>query len=274
MRPLIIVLIVLAVALLAATGCGAGSSPIAQTQAPTTPKPITQPTTPTSTGSAAQGVYSGSTTAGTTLTAIVLPNDDFVALYGTESSNLFYVSGVLFGRGQSDHGTFTVDWIDDYSYTGTITKLSLAANYVIGSSLNGTLTGPGVAAISITSTTMPSSSFNYNTGALLSDITGDWSGTLFDGTPANITVNAYGAFTGSSSSGCSFSGTITPDASRNFFVVLFAFAGDPCSEPNTEAAGIGLDYLVAGTTSRQLLMAARTTSYYAGPAQTFVARRQ
>lgn len=249
-------------ALVACCSCG-GSSPALSIQPQASP----------SSAGEAQGVYSGTTSTGSSFVAIILPDDALVALYGTQTSNVFYIAGILFGGGKSDHGNFTVSWIDDYYYTGTITNGSLSATYVVDSTFNGSFTETGAPTINFTAEAMTPSLFNYDTPASLSDITGTWTGTLLDATSASVTINPDGTFTGSSS-GCSFSGTVTPDKSnKNFFNFQMIFGGSPCSDPNEEAAGIAVDYVLAGTTIRQLVMGGRTTSYYGGPAQVFVATR-
>jgi hypothetical protein len=97
------------------------------------------------------------------------------------------------------------------------------------------------------------SSFNYGTPALLSGISGTWTGTLMDGSTAVVNIDTSGTFSGSDS-GCSFSGTITPDSSgKNFFKVFLTYGASPCLSPNQTQAGIGVDYLLPDGVTHQLL---------------------
>ncbi|MGA9566102.1 MAG: hypothetical protein WBS19_11310, partial [Candidatus Korobacteraceae bacterium] len=222
--------------------CGGGSS-----SANSNP---TNPTTPTPAPSA-QGVYSGMTSTGLTFETIILPNDKFYAVYGPGNGNTFYGTGIVTGQGASNNGTYTAN-VTDYYYTGIVNTGSISASYVAGSSISGTLSEGGVSE-TFSGTGIPSSEFNYNTPAVLSNITGNWTGTLQDGTTAEVTINPSGTFAGSDS-GCSFSGSISPDSSnKNFFDVQLTFGGTPCLLTNQGASGVAVDYLLSDGVTRQLL---------------------
>jgi hypothetical protein len=53
----------------------------------------------TTTPSSAQGVFSGTTSNGSSFQSIILPNDIFYAIYGTTSGNVLYISGMMTGQG-------------------------------------------------------------------------------------------------------------------------------------------------------------------------------
>jgi len=201
----------------------------------------------------AQGVYSGTTSSGFSFSTIVLPNDKFYAIYGTVSGNALLLSGLVTGQGTSGNATYTAS-VTDYVNTGAINSGSISATYVAATSLNGSLTENGTA-ITFTGTSEPASSFNYNTSASLSAITGTWTGTLLDGMTTTVTIDSNGNVSGSSS-GCSFSGTVAADSSnKNFFDVSLTFGASPCSLPNQTATGIGVEYLLSDGVTHQLLAA-------------------
>jgi hypothetical protein len=200
----------------------------------------------------AQGVYFGTTSLGTTFETIVLPNDKAYALYGTTSGNIFLVEGFLAGQGSSKNGSYTAS-VTDYYYTGADYSGSVTASYVVGSSLNGTYTESGQQE---TFTGSVSSGYNFNTPALLSSVTGAWSGALMDGESARVTINSNGTLSGSSNLGCSFSGTISPDSSgTNFFNVSLTFGGSPCVLPNQTVSGVAVDYLLSNGVTTQIVAA-------------------
>jgi len=200
----------------------------------------------------AQGVYSGTSSNGYSFESIVLPNDKFYGIYGTVSGNVLSIFGMVTGQGTSGNNTFTASTVTDFVYTGTTNTGSLTATDVPGSSINGTLTENGTP-ITFTGTALPSSSFNYNTSASVSDITGTWTGSLLDGMSTTVTINSNGSLSGSSS-GCSFTGTVTADSSnKNFFDVSLTFGASPCSLPNQTATGIGVYYLLSDGVTHQLL---------------------
>jgi hypothetical protein len=201
----------------------------------------------------AQGAYSGASSNGYTFETIVLPNDKVYAIYGTVSGDVFLIFGMITGQGTSGSTTYTAS-VTDFFYTGLINSGSVNATYVRGSSLNGTLTENGTN-VTFTGTSLPASTFNFNTQASLSAISGTWTGSLMDGTATTVTITSNGTVSGSSS-GCSFSGTVAADSSnKNFFNVSLTFGGSPCSLPNQTATGIGVDYLLSDGVTHQLLAA-------------------
>jgi hypothetical protein len=198
-------------------------------------------------------VYSGTSSNGYTFETILLPNDKFYAIYGTVSGNTFTVYGMMTGQGTSGSSSYTAT-INDFFYTGAVNSGTISASYVAGTSVNGTVT-EGSTATSFTGTALPASDFNYNTTASVSAISGTWVGNLLDGISTTVTINSNGTVSGSSS-GCSFTGTVTADSSnKNFFDVSLTFGGSPCSFPNQTATGVGVYYLLSDGVTHQLLAA-------------------
>ena len=209
----------------------------------------------TSTPGQAQGVYEGSTSTGLTFDGIILPTDKFYAIYGTTSNNAFFVCGMATGPGSSASGKYNATETD-FDYCGgslSVFNGTVGATYVPGSSINGSITEGGSS--DTFSGTAPSNSlFNYNSAASLSAISGSWSGSLTDGESAAVNIDSLGKVTGTSSDGCSFSATITPDNSgKDFFDVSLTFGSSPCSVPNQSATGIAVDYLLSDGVTNQLI---------------------
>ena len=209
----------------------------------------------TSTSGQAQGVYIGNTSTGFAFNGIILPNDKFYAIYGTMIGNVLYVCGIATGQGTSANGTYTATENDfDYCggtqavYTGTV-----AGTYTAGSSLNGTISENGNSE-TFSGTAPPNSQFNYGTPASLAAISGSWSGSLTDGESASVSIDSSGNTSGVSSSGCTFTATITADSSnKDFFDISLTFGGSPCELPNQTATGIGVDYLLSDGITSQLI---------------------
>jgi hypothetical protein len=231
-------------------GCGGGSNSGGSSASNTG--------TPTSTPGQAQGVYDGSASTGTNFESIVLPNDQLYAIYGSVSGNVFLVCGLITGQGASASGTYTANVTDFDDCTGSLVAItgSVTASYMAGSSLNGSLTENGNT-ITFTGTAPAGSLFNYNGAASISDITGSWTGAVLGGESVTVTIGSDGSVSGSGSSGCSFSGTVTPDSSgKNFFDVSITYGGAPCTFPNQSGSGIAVDYLLSDGVTRQLIAAA------------------
>lgn len=227
-------------------------------------------TTPAATGSKAEGVYEGSSTSGTALNILALENDEVYALYGTSSGGSLTVYGFNWAQGTSNNGTYTSSAAKDYYYTGAVTSGSVSASYVANTSFNGTVTGNGQS-IGFTSAPPTNSNYAYNTPAVLSTITGSWSGsTLFSGESGTLSVAGDGAlsasFTGSYTGTCTATGTIAPRSSgKNVFDISLTFGASPCGLPSTTVSGIAVSYLLANS-QRQLIAAVTTADRTHGSA--------
>jgi hypothetical protein len=221
-------------------GCGGNGSSSGGTTTP----PVTQ--------GSPQGVYSGSTSTAEAFESIILPDNTFYALYGTSSGNIFTVRGMITGQGAYTNGKYTAT-VTDYYYTGATYTGSVSATYVVGSSISGTVSETGNANVTFSGTPLASSAYVFGAPALLSNITGTWTGYLFGNAEAEVTVAANGTFTGSSQ-GCTFSGTVVSDSSgSNFFDFTIKYGGSPCLLANQTQTGVAVDYLLPDGVTRQLL---------------------
>jgi hypothetical protein len=202
---------------------------------------------------AAQGLYTGTTSDGREIDTIVLENDQFYTMYGNTVANGFLVSGFVQGDGKSDNGSFTSTNAVDSSSNNTRVAASVNATYTPGVSLNGSLV-ESTATVSFSSTPIAATVINYNSAANLADIAGTWNVTSLRGFPTTFNISSTGALT-ASSSGCMFSGSITPRASgKNVFDVSIDFGPAPCLIPSQSIKGIAIDY-VTTSGQRQLIVA-------------------
>jgi hypothetical protein len=242
-----------ALGLITLVACGGGGS-----SSTTTTTPVNLST--------AQGVYLGTSVAGSTTStfeAIILPDDRFYAIYGRDAgtgNGSFLVDGFITGQGKSTNGTtFTVATLTDY-YLGVSHPGSLTGTFVTATSVKGTITEPGLTS-NFTGTPMPVSSFNYNTPASISALSGVWTGGVIDGSMpiSSVTVTSNGNFVGGWT-GCSYSGTATPDAAKNFFNVSVTFQGTGCELNGQTARGAAVVSTLTSGKS-QLLVSIVTPAY-------------
>jgi hypothetical protein len=204
-----------------------------------------------------EGVYSGIASNGDTFWTIILPNDKLFGIYGTANGNQLLLDGMITGQGTENSSGYTAS-VTDFSYTGSVKSGTFSASDFTGASLDGTLAEDGTMT-SFTGTSVLGSIWDYGTTfqtpASLSSISGTWTGTLLDGMTTTVTISSTGSLTGSSS-GCSFTGTVTPDSSKeNFFDVSLTFGGNPCPLANQTANGIGVEYLLSDGVTNQLFLA-------------------
>jgi len=215
----------------------------------------------------AAGTWQGIASSGYVGDLIVLPDNRFYNIYGVGTvggglvvAGFDYGSGSISGSNLS--GPFTEYSYNGNAYTGSITANVVANTSIIGSSsyANG---NKG------TYSFYPLSQYTYNTPAVLSTITGSWSGTLLTGPSATILISSAGAIAGTSS-GCVFSGTVSPDPSVNYFNVSITFGSGGCALPGQTVSGIAINYKTnVGTT--QLVVALTNSANTIGTA--FFAQR-
>lgn len=224
--------------------------------------------TPTTATAKLEGAYEGTTSAGQYFGALVLENNDAWALYGTQSGGTLYVYGLVRATNGTANGSTYSASVKDYPYTGQVYSGSMSVNHASGTSFTGTVATTAQVR-SISASSVPASSFNYNTPANVAAIAGAWSGTTVGGEAGTIAVNASGAFTGSIG-GCSMSGQFTPRPSgKNVLNATVTFGAAPCLYPNTTVNGNGVNYAITG--GSQLIMFGTSPSGDAGTA--FIARR-
>jgi hypothetical protein len=243
-------------ALLGACGGGGSSDSAAASGNDATRGPFT---------GSAEGFYIGGLVDGTNRVAriLVLENDELWALYGTDRNGPFLVQGFYQASGTSDHhGGYNVPGIRDFGAVPPVSGSLFAA--VSGTSFGGAF-DPGAGPLALVGVNGGTdANFPYDTPAVLADIVGAWSLTSRDGTAASVVIGATGAIT-ASSSGCALTGTIAPRASgKNVFDVNVTMGAAPCSSPGTALRGIGLTHVIAGTNTRELIVAGVDANRTAG----------
>jgi hypothetical protein len=155
------------------------------------------------------------------------------------------------GQATSGNDSLTAS-VTSYLPNGQVSSGTLTATDVPAQSINGTIVQNG-ASVTFTGTALQMASFNFNTPASVSSVSGAWNGALLDGMTTAVNINSNGAVSGSSS-GCSFTGTISADSSgKNFYNVSITFGGSPCAFPNQTATGVGVYYLLPDGVTHQLL---------------------
>ena len=185
---------------------------------------------------AAQGLWAGNSSAGTTINAVILETGE---LWSISSLN-----GTVYGL---DHGTVTLSGASYYSsgtsYAGNITEYNIPNGAVTPGSISGTFvpqTSLNATSAFAEATFSATYSTAYDTPASLSALAGTYSHADYNGNPVSVSVNATGAFSGSSGS-CTFSGTATPRSSgKNVFNIAATFNGGSCALGTKTVNGVGI----------------------------------
>jgi hypothetical protein len=222
------------------------------------PRRPTTPTTSTAPAVITQGVYSGSITGGpsTQFQLLALENGGKWAMYGNMSGSTFLVRGFVQADGTQSGTEFSSTAARDYgvnpaavgTISGTITQTSVS----------GVATFAGVSR-SFTGAPIVNATYDYNSAPSLQQVVGNWNLTGLDGTTATVAISGSGGFTGNNA-GCSISGAVRPRPSgKNVFDVTVTTGPAPCQSPGTVLTGVGITYLVQGSSTRQLVVAVQNT---------------
>ena len=190
------------------------------------------------------------------LNILILENGDLYSLYGTNSGGIFSVYGFFRSLSTVSGNTLNAPY-SDYS-GGTSSTGTLTATVQTGVSMSGTIANSAGATANFSAipTSPSSSTYNYNEKPNTSNVTGDWTGTISDGTAASISIGTDGSISGSNQ-GCNFTGMATPRSSgKNVFDMRVTF--DPssaaCAYPGQSVSGVAFNYaLNSGGKSRQLV---------------------
>lgn len=178
-----------------------------------------------------QGFWTGSSSLGSTVNAVVLDNGETWGIYSSGST----IVGALYGTATVSGNTATI--------TGT------DFNFLTNSGAQGVMTGPITAksSMSLTSSggTVTSSltySSTYETAATAAGVTGTWSyvgrSRSYSLIPANITIDAQGNFT-LSQTNCATSGSIVPRAGgKNVYNITLTAVGSGCAAGQSTLTGV------------------------------------
>jgi hypothetical protein len=196
---------------------------------------------------------------------LVLENDEFWALYGTQSTSLFVVAGFLQGNGTSNNGTYTSSNTRDFGFNPALAGTANATYNATAKTISGSVAA-SAGTVTFSGGPIAGSLYNYNTPALLSAVSGVWSLTALTGEGLALNVSSTGSFTANSSFGCTFSGTMTPRPSgKNVFNVALTFGPSPCVLAGQPASGVALVYPLS-TGGTQLIFAGTNTARTIGTA--------
>lgn len=215
--------------------------------------------TPAVNNVSAQGFWQGTSSTGYISDLIILPNNHFYNIYGTNNNGGLTVVGFDSGSSSVKGNIFTGS-LTEYLYTGQVFTGNGSSTVIPNTSITGSTSYSNGNTSSFAFT--PLSGFNYNTPALISAVSGNWSGTMLNGTAAVISVASNGAVTGSNA-GCPFSGSALPDSSNtNFFNVSVNFGAGTCSFPGQIFTGIAINYPTKSGTTQLLVAVTNAANTY------------
>jgi hypothetical protein len=192
---------------------------------------------PPTTGTA-EGLWRGTTNTGRSITGLVRGNGEYWLIYSA-AGNSAVLAGALQGNGTSQSGRFTSSNGIDFNFEGAGNRpVTIDATYVEKTSFDGAVKYTGRS-----SEQRFAAAYDIEYG--LQARIGPWLITTFKGTGyvglieyTEVTVDASGALTGVSASGCRFSGTLTPSTDGNYYDVKATFQGGACVSGTSTVTGV------------------------------------
>jgi hypothetical protein len=200
----------------------------------------------------AQGIWRSAAGAGTTLSAVVLPDGKLWALMSDASStrllkaSLAVQSGSLAGSGKN----YTLG-------TSTLDNVALAASVIAKTSLTGNITAAAPAAAQSLSLSCQT---RYDTAATLADFTGNWTSPVGSPVVLTWTVSAgVSSDTITGTTGCTYAGSLSLRTESK--AVVDAAVNETCADVVKPFAGVALgrDSTGAGVTTSSALLLLTST---------------
>lgn len=211
-------------------------------------------TTTSPSSSTAEGLWSGNTNTGRTLTTAVL-NDGTYYLFYSVPANPILIAGVIQGTGTSNNDTFSSSNAKDFGIGVVAQNATISANFGARQFLNGSINYTAGGTVTFTS------SYNaaYDTTPTVASLAGVYQGQAASSggvQTATVTVTSDGTFTGTEQNGCTFTGKATLRTRGNVFDLSMTFGGVPCFFAGNTLQGV--TYFDIST--RRLSAAAPTTT--------------
>jgi hypothetical protein len=193
--------------------------------------------------SAVAGGWTGTSSVGGTVAAVILDDGSMWAIAGVASGDSFYPTELYQGRLTAGGGTLASSDLRGYDFasggsaSGTLSG-SYTANTRIGATVTPTGSGSGVQVDLVPAAV---SNYDYAQPARLDSVAGSWSGFFSSDETGTIQVQSNGSFGTVTSLGCSITGKLTPDISgKNVFSVSATFGPAPCQLANATMGGIAV----------------------------------
>ena len=185
----------------------------------------------------AEGLYTGTTDIGQSMTGLVLDNGNYWVLY-SEPNNSAALGGVIQGTSNSSSGTFTSSDGRDFNFEGLgINNVSIAGTYAAGQSIAGKLDYGRGQPTAFTGTY----DARYTQPATLAAIAGSYTGqsaTAGDNEPASFTVSPTGSVSGVGATGCRFTGNVSPRGTVAVYDLSLSFLGGICEQGSATINGV------------------------------------
>jgi hypothetical protein len=189
----------------------------------------------------------------------VLDDGVYWLLYSAENDPST-VAGLIQGDSSSRNGVFTSSNARDFNFeTGQALDAQINGTNAMKQSLNATLVySVGGQSTSFTTTY----DADYDLVPDMNAVAGTYSGQVTATENVTVQVSSTGNLSGSSTTGCTFTGSFSPRTHGNVFNVTVIFEDDPaCSNRNDSVNGVGSYDAVTKTLYSAALNGDRTNGF-------------
>lgn len=193
------------------------------------------PTPPPAIASAtSEGHWTGTTDTNRTVKALVLDDGVYWALY-SDASNPSIIAGVIQGDSSSQNGAFTSSNARDFNLQTGILEALINGSYAMKQNLNGTIVYQAGGQSTFTMTY----NSDYDLTPDMNAVAGTYTGFVTATETVTVVVSTTRTISGSSSTGCIFTGSFSPRAYGNVYDVTVTFGNQAgCSNRNETVTGI------------------------------------
>ncbi len=185
----------------------------------------------------AEGLWLGTIpTTNRAMSGLVLDDGSYWILYSV-SGNPSILAGLIQGTSSSQNGTFTSSDAKDFNLQTGLLNATITGSYVTKQGFTGTISYSQGNGPNTFTTTYDS---DYDLPPDMNAVAGTYTGFITTSETATVEVTATGGISGSSNTGCVFTGTFAPRTHGNVFNVTITFGGQSgCSLGAETVNGIG-----------------------------------
>ncbi|UVT20325.1 MAG: hypothetical protein H8K03_21570 [Nitrospira sp.] len=182
----------------------------------------------------AEGIWTGTTPTGRNIGGLVLDEGSYWIFY-TAIDNPNVLAGLIQGTGTSHSGAFGSSNTRDYNVEGAgVRAATMSGSYLPKNGFNGTIAYFNGGSGSFTSRYDAA----YESAPNMNLVAGNYSGSRADNQTITVSVDSAGTFSGHSTDGCTFTGTLSPRAKGNVLNTSMTFGGGACSNGTDTVNGI------------------------------------
>lgn len=212
---------------------------------------------PQPTATSVEGLWTGATATGRTVTGLILEDGSYWLFY-TARSNPNILAGLVQGTGTSHSGSFGSSNVRDFNVEGAgMLAATMRGSYVPNKSFQGTIAYFNGDTESFTTTYDADSESAPN----LNLVAGTYAGLRADNHTVTVTVESAGTLSGHATDGCAVTGTLSPRAKGNVFHTSVTFEGGACRQGTETVTGLTFYDAVTNRLYSAALNRARTISY-------------